>query len=427
MNQRIAVIGGGAAGLMAVAAMCEAWIDGSLIDLYEKNTRLWAKVIISGGGRCNVTTAKFKKKELLGKYTRWSVFVSESIKKFSPKKVRKRFEDHGVALKQEEDGRVFPVSNDGKDIVAVFEQICQQERVAIKYKTEILSLTTPKDKENAVYELHAKEWKYLYWSVVVATGWQAYRHTWSTWDGYAFALACGHTITELWPSLNSFMTKEKRLHKLSGLAFPGARLEATLKTGERISTTGPVLLTHFGLSWPNTFVLASKTAFEKITKENQLQVCLSPIAEQRTEDWERLLKKAATEDAHKAITTILWKYLTKRFVLSLLNQLAIVWEKKISLMQKKERQMLSKYLWKWVSVRIEGRREWDEFVTAWGVETTEVCPKTMESLLSPWLYFAGEILNVDGVTWWYNLQASRAMGRAAWIAIAQKHKEAEKI
>lgn len=141
MKKRIAIIGGGAAGMMAAATLAEQprTTEGQ-IDLYEKNSRLGAKVIISGGGRCNVTTGFFKLDQLLSNYTRGAAFLRPALEQFGPRKVMQRFEQYGVKLKTEADGRVFPVSDDGHEVVGVFEQIFRTQQTNILLKTGVTNI-----------------------------------------------------------------------------------------------------------------------------------------------------------------------------------------------------------------------------------------------------------------------------------------------
>lgn len=170
----------------------------------------------------------FKKQELLAKYTRGAEFLDYACTVFGPRKVRTWFEEHGVPLKEEDDRRVFPVSDDGKDIVGVFETLFLQKNVEVRYKESVQSVVPTVCSDGSCrggFQLTTSKEILHVDSVVLTTGGEAFSHTGSTGDGYAFARACGHTITPLGPSLNSFLTDEKWLHDLSGISFPQAVLK----------------------------------------------------------------------------------------------------------------------------------------------------------------------------------------------------------
>ena len=202
---KVAIIGGGAAGLMAAAALTEMNPSAD-IWLIEKNNGLGKKVIISGGGRCNVTTGIRDIRTVLTKYPRGTKFLSKAMYAFSPEAVYNWFEAHGVPMKIEEDLRAFPQSNNGEDVVRAFEDLFGDSSVRIMLKAQV----THVEKDSAGYKITFKDGQapMIVDNVVLTTGGQAYRHTGSTGDGYAFAMELGHTITPLAPSLNAFTTKE---------------------------------------------------------------------------------------------------------------------------------------------------------------------------------------------------------------------------
>jgi predicted Rossmann fold flavoprotein len=418
MMQSVAIIGGGAAGMLVAATLAEADFSGNML-LFEKNSRLWAKVIISGGGRCNVTTGLYKKQELLSKYPRGAKFLEHAIATFWPRSIRRWFEAHGVPCKEEEDHRIFPVSDDGKDIVGVFERLFIERAVDVHCKESIqqISRTTCSDGTCRGFTLISDKGSYQVDHVVLTTWGNAYAHTGSSGDGYAFARALGHTITPLGPSLNSFLTTEERLHGCSGISFP----HATLKTqDEKTTTTWPVLLTHFGLSGPATFAFSAHIPFVPITKEMPFPVLLQPDAKLTKDKRMQLFTKWATYTPKKEVGTLLRDYFTKRFTETLLTFANIDQHTFLSNLKKEDRSRLSHLLGAWIPLTFIQRRPGDEFVTAGGISLTEVDPKTGQSLLVPGLFFAGEILDIDGYTWGYNLTSSWAMGRVVGMQIAKE-------
>lgn len=404
---KVAIIGWWAAGMMAAAIIAEN--STHEIDIFEKNNILGAKVLISWGWRCNVTTGYIKKQELQKKYIRGWDFLQDSISQFWPRKMRQRVESHGVPLKCEDDMRVFPQSDDGKDIVWVFEKIFREKNVKIKFKEWVEELQY----DQWVFMIRTKQWIGMYDAVVVTTGGNAYAHTGSSGDGYELVKPLGHTTTPLWPSLNSFLVQEERIKTLSGISFSNAQIGY-----EKAKVIWPVLLTHFGTSGPAVFAFSAHSSFEQIDREHPLEVKLAPFAERNTERRTRWLHELVTNSPKKQINTVLWFEFPDRFADALLSSLNITNEKKIADMSREEKVLLCKTLGEGITLHLIARRAGDEFVTAGWINTDEINSQTMESRICPRLYFAGEVINVDWVTGWYNLQACRSTGYAAWVAIA---------
>ncbi len=411
----IAIIGGGAAGLMTAASIIESGVEAE-IHLFEKNPILGAKVIISGGGRCNVTTGITDRKLLLTKYTRGREFIKTAIYDFPPEKVFEWFEEHGVPLKCEDDLRVFPKSDHGKDVVGVFEKLFLEKKVDLHVKNPILTV----EKVDGGFFLKAKSYQLKADVVVLTCGGEAYQHTGSTGDGYSFAKSCGHTVTRLGPSLSSFKTKETWPHKLSGISFEKAKLKSEDGDGSTVEATGPFLFTHFGISGPVTFTLSSHLAFTAIDQDNPRSIRVIPNADRGEQEWEKLLKQEFTQHGARLIITILDQFFPARFAEAILELAQIPSDKKSAELSREERQKIVKLLGEGLSLTLLQRRPGDEFVTAGGIPTTEVDSKTMQSKLCPGLFFAGEILNVDGITGGFNLQWAWASGRRAGEAILRE-------
>ncbi len=515
--KNIIIIWAGAAGLMAAATILEGSPPEKTefhIHLFEKNTSPGKKVIISGGGRCNVTTSIEDKKILAMKYTRGWEFIRKAIGKFSPRKCREWFESHGVPLKIQDDLRVFPVSDDGRDIVGIFEDIFAKHRdkitlhywewvdevsksssrsiwdeydfsgVSLSFSERIVS--TPawvksvpkrsslrkddkKEKNSENFFITTKKWIYEADILIITTGGNAYSHTGSTGDGYAFARSLGHSVTELWPSLSSFLTREKWLHELSGLAFEDARIvipaetryplsslqskdpshrvgrDSRAENDKMIELAWPLLLTHFGISWPLTFMASSHLAFEKIgsksvgntwdtrmlseqnppalsgspPSQGGYPISLSPLSSMWCSEWEAFLKDQSQNHPKKLIVSILSEKLPRRFADAFVKEYFLHVETTFAgSIARSDRERLSKLLGDGIPLTLLERRPGDEFVTAGGVNTDELDPETMESRIHENLYFAGEVLNVDGYTWGFSLQicwaSGYAVGKSVW-------------
>lgn len=412
---RIAIIGGGAAGLMAAATIHET-CPHTDIFLIERNKELGKKVMISGGGRCNVTTGFEHLPTVLGSYPRGGKFLSSAMHQFPPSSVYLWFETHGVPLKTEEDLRVFPKSNKGKDVVDVFNNLFTHSHVSVLLEHH----ATRVEKKESHFVVTLKNGKTLETDVLVlTTGGQAYRHTGSTGDGYAFAETLGHTITPLAPSLNSFFTVEVWPKELSGLSFERATMTAIISKKPLPSTTGPFLFTHTGLSGPAVFALSSLVAFEPYDRMHPLLITIHLFPDLTLAELESKISILIKENPKKSMGNILAMIVPKSLSEVLCKETDIDEHKRAIEVAKKDIASCALWLTR-IPLHVNGRGAGDEFVTAGGIPLSEVNPKTMESNITPNLYFAGEILDVDGYTGGFNLQASWATGRLAGEAIAKK-------
>lgn len=483
----IAIIWWGAAGLMTLASILEhSTHDDIHITLYEKNSKLWAKIRISWWGRCNITTGKYKKADLLPAYIRGSEFLSHALSTFWPKKMRKRVEDHHVSTKQEADWRIFPVSDNGDDVVGIFEKICKNDpRVTVVYKSKISDIYVTQNIRQSegsvaesknesidsslahhasidpqesqfdklsttevqaswdphVVEMHRvaslqdgkfviinDENEYIYDKVILATWWNAYAHTWSSWDGYAFARNMWHTVSQLWPSLNSFLVTQEWIKASTWLARPQARiyipqhklsLNPALRESQQ-TITGPVLMTHFWLSGPAIFAMAAHIAFDQVSQTSPYMIKLILDHTRGYDFWNTVFIQMNTSSPKKTLAGFLSLYMPKRFVKEFLVGQWYDAEIRIWSISKLMRKELCKKLGEWIDISLIGRRAGDEFVTAWGIHTDQLDPLTMQSLIQPGLYIVGELANVDGVTGGYNLQASWSMWYCAGKSIVDK-------
>lgn len=412
---KVAIIGAGAAGLMATATLLES-APHAEIFLIEQNASIGKKVIISGGGRCNVTTGIQDVRTVLTKYPRGNKFLSSAMYSFPPEAVYSWFESHGVPLKNEDDMRVFPQSDDGHDIVGVFEKLFTDSRVQLHLKSSVIEVE--KDDEGFIVHIQDKEPLNVD-IVVLTTGGQAYRHTGSKGDGYAFAITLGHTITKLAPSLNSFTTLEKWPSELSGLSFLEAKL--TADRGNGFTFTGPFLFTHRGISGPAVFALSSLVAFEHYEKNEPLKVGIDLFPNESEDELFKRITSKAKEFSKKNAVNVLAMLVPKSLVHILISELEVSEDKKMSGLPFKEIRTITAWL-KNIPLNVIGRGAGDEFVTAGGVELSEINPSTMESKITPGLYFGGEIMNVDAFTGGFNLQGSWAAGRLAGMSIAERLK-----
>lgn len=409
---RIAIIGGGAAGMMAAATINESNAKAEVF-LIEKNNELGKKVIISGGGRCNVTTGIKNIAELIPKYPRGGKFLQASLRRFGPSDVYTWFEKYGVPLECEDDLRVFPVSDNGHDIVNAFKQIFKIYKTKIFLNSGVEEIAKNKDDEKFLIKIKNHE-QLAVDRVVLALGGQAYRHTGSTGDGYRLAEKLGHSITALAASLNSFITLEKWPKILAGVSLPNVGLFA--KTDKKYYSQSPLLFTHSGISGPAVFALSSQVAFENYSPKKPLNIFLDLVREVEIKKLTDDLARTTALSPKQSFKNALHTFVPLRVAEVICDQLEINHEKKNFEISKKI--ILSAVDWlKKMPLKAIQRGAGEEFVTAGGVELSEVDPRTMESKICPGLFFAGEILNIDGYTGGFNLQAAWSTGRVAGLNV----------
>jgi len=401
----VVVIGGGAAGLMAAGRAAEL---GTPVVLLEKNSKLGRKISISGKGRCNVTNTG-DIREFIENYPGNGQFLFSSLCRFSNEDLIRFFESKGVLLKKERGGRVFPVSDKASDIVQALEKYLEEGRVEVRMNENVQEITW----ENGVISGVKTTAGYTGASkVIVATGGKSYPATGSTGDGYRWAVETGHTIVPVRPSLVPLNIREEWVKELQGLSLKN--VEVSVLQGEKVLARefGEMLFTHFGVSGPVILTL-SRHVVETSTAPGQLQLGINLKPALDEEKLDNRLQRDFLKFQRKQLKNSLDELLPKRLVMPVVRSSGIDPDKFIHQITKSERRNLLETI-TGLNLTIEGPRSLAEaIVTAGGVSLKEINPKTMESKLVKGLYFAGEVLDIDGYTGGYNLQAAFSTGYAA--------------
>lgn len=412
---RIAVIGGGAAGIMAAAAAHETDPQAEIF-IVEKNDGLGKKVLISGGGRCNLTTGIRDIPKVLTKYPRGSKFLAKAMHKFSPEDVFAWFEAHGVPLKIENDMRVFPQSDDGHDVIAVFEKMFRAKSIHVLFKAQAKGIERLKD--GFRIDFGDVRPPLLVDRVILTTGGQAYRQTGSTGDGYGFAVSLGHSLTPLAPSLSAFNVKEKWVAELAGVSFQKASISVVptkAGTEKAEKAEGPFVFTHRGLSGPAVFALSALVAFHEFSAEKPLVLSIDFLPERKRQDLVENIRLHLGKYPKKSLANVLSVLVPKSLMSRLCRESGLDPEAPANSVGKKDVERLADGL-KDLKLHVTARAAGDEFVTAGGIDLKEVDPSTMESKICPGLFLAGEILDIDGFTGGFNLQSAWATGHLAGMS-----------
>lgn len=388
--------------MMAAATIAEQH-PSAKITLIERNQILGKKVLMTGGGRCNVTTGLSDMDDILRRYPRGRNFLKHAFYEFAPWHVMEWFTAHGVPLKTEPDQRVFPKSDRSDDIVAVFEKIFQKDVVEILFGAVVEKVV--KRGQQFILNIQGRE-PIMADRLLIASGGEVK----ATGSGYALAASLGHTITPLAPSLNSLIVREAWVKELAGVSFPAARFR--LKGAQEHEFTGPFVFTHKGVTGPAVFALSSMAAYETFNPENAAWLLIDLLPD-RTEDV--LLQQLQEEIAahpKKTFSNILAQFVPRSVTAVMCQELGIPNEKAGAEISKKD---LNKSV-SWLNgapLTVIGRVMGEEFVTAGGVSLKEVDAKTMQSKICPGLFFAGEVLDVDAFTGGFNLQAAWSTGLLA--------------
>ena len=394
--KKVIIIGGGASGFFTAAN-----IDAKLYDvtILEQNSDVLQKVKISGGGRCNVSHACFDPRELVQFYPRGHKELLSVFTKFQPGDTMNWYEEHGVALKVEDDNRIFPESNSSQSIIDCLVNECRKKNVKILTKqtaTEILP------QENG-YKIHTTDQNYFADYVVFSTG--------SSPKAFKLLEKLGHQIIAPVPSLFTFNIKNEILKDLMGTSFQYVNIEISKPNLEE---SGSLLITHWGLSGPAILKLSAWGARELAALKYQFEIIVNFIGT-ASEDALEIFKNFKENEPKKSIGQAKIFDITNRFWQRILFVSGIDTAKQLANINNKEMQKIIENLC-CCRMNVTGKSTFkEEFVTAGGVDLKEIDFKTMKSKKLPNFYISGEVLNIDAVTGGFNFQACWSEG---WL-IAQ--------
>lgn len=401
--KKIAVIGGGAAGLMAAGTAHE---NGAEVTLFERNAKLGRKIAITGKGRCNVTN-NCSNEEFLKNVVTNPRFLYSALSGFSAEDTMSFFEQRHVPLKTERGRRVFPVSDKAYDIVDALGAYASRCRIIYKRVTGVAK------EDGNVSGVYADGDFYPFDAVIICTGGMSYPLTGSDGDGYRFAASLGHTVNELRPALTSLDSDDSFCRELAGLSLKNVTLDVTRGKKKIYSELGEMLFTHTGISGPLVLTASSYMKLSPISDYN-VTVDLKPALDNDMLD--RRILSDFDKYSHKDFVNALGDLLPLKLIPIITEMSGIELRKKVYDITRAERMELCRLI-KAFPISIKGFRPISEaVVTAGGVSVKEIDPSTMESKLVKGLYFAGEVIDVDALTGGYNLQIAFSTGRRAGLS-----------
>ena len=408
---KIIVIGAGPGGMMAAVKAAE---NGAEVLLLEKMNRVGKKMLITGKGRCNITNAA-DVPEIIRNITGNGRFLYSALQSFDNQDVMRFFQEHGVEIKVERGQRVFPVSDKAQDAVDAMYMYLHELGVKIRTEARVRDILTAEGHAAGVRLIDGEILSAS--AVILATGGASYPGTGSTGDGYAMAEALGHTIVPLRPSLVPLETEEDWPLAAQGLSLRNVRVQL-LADGQKIAEEfGEMMFTHFGVTGPIILSL-SRPAAQALADGSMVELSINLKPALTPEQLDARLQRDFLKYQRKQLKNALHDLLPSKLIEPVLDLSYLDPDAFVHQTSKEQRLRLGEVLQHMVLTVSRTRPLAEAIVTAGGIATREINPKTMESKKVPGLYLVGEVVDVDAFTGGYNLQAAFSMGAAAgcWSA-----------
>ena len=398
---KVVVIGGGAAGFFAALSAKQHHPNAEVV-LLEGSNKILSKVKVSGGGRCNVTHSAFNIKDLIGHYPRGGAYLKKAFQAFAVNDTVEWFETRGVRLKTEADGRMFPITDDSQSVIDLFVEQSKQKGIELRLSSKVKKLAWNDDQR--VWEVRGEEDLIKADKLIVATGGSP------KLEGFAWLGEVGHTIVPPVPSLFTFNLADPSICALAGVSAQWVKVRVQ---GPQHESIGPVLITHWGLSGPAVLRTSAFSARHLHEVGYSFHLQINWLGDVDEETWRASVDWATVTPSRKKIVNENPTLLPSRLWEWLVERSGITPEKRWVDLGKKDRNRLLNVLTNDV-YEVRGKTTFkEEFVTAGGIDLSDVDPMTSKSKLAPELYFAGEVMDIDGVTGGFNFQAAWT---TAWIA-----------
>ncbi|MDG2362726.1 MAG: NAD(P)/FAD-dependent oxidoreductase [Flavobacteriales bacterium] len=396
---RVAIIGGGAAGFFSALSVKEHH-PNSKVTIFEKSNKLLSKVKVSGGGRCNVTNACFSPSQLSKSYPRGGKHLKKAFSVFQTKDTVEWFSRRGVELKAEEDGRMFPTTDNSQTIIDCFLKEASQKNIKILEQSPIRKIIPEKEG----YTLHLDGTSEHFNKVIIATGGSP------KMSGFYWLQQLGHSISPPLPSLFTFNIPSDQVKILMGLVVENATVRIQ---GTKLSHSGPVLITHWGMSGPAILKLSAWGARELAENNYNFNIQINWLSIKSDESANEIIDKELPHMRKKKIMNACPFELPNRMWKFLLEKVGInpdsVWLE----LSKKNRNKLLNILLNDI-YEVKGKTTFkEEFVTCGGIKLSDISFTSMESRVCKNLYFAGEVLDIDGITGGFNFQGAWTTGYIA--------------
>jgi len=395
---KVAVIGGGAAGFFAAISVKEHHPKSNVV-LFEKSPKVLSKVKVSGGGRCNVTHSCFEISELIKHYPRGAKFLKKSFHQFKVIDTIDWFDTFNVQLKTESDNRMFPTTDNSQTIIDCLTNQFEQLGCVLKLQSAVTKIAPLNS--NKGFELIVNDKKMSFDKIILATGGSP------KIEGLKWLQNLGHKIEKPVPSLFTFNMPKHPITTLMGAVAPNVKVRIE---GEKLESTGPLLITHWGMSGPAVLKLSSFGARKLAEKNYQFNILVSWLGQLSEDAVRALFQKEISNHSLSQISNYKLPEIPKRLWVYLVEKVGIELDKRWCDFSKKDLNRLVNGLVN-DSYQVQGKTTFkEEFVTCGGVSLADVNPNSMESKKIPGIYFSGELLDIDGVTGGFNFQAAWTTG-----------------
>ena len=411
----IIVVGGGAAGMMAAGRAAER---GAKVILVEKTHRLGNKLLLTGGGRCNITH-KAGLKEFVNAFGKNGRFLYRAFTVFSNRDLIRFFSSRGLEMRVDPDGKVFPANHRAESVLGVLRQYIDDGHVRLLHNTVVTTLIIQPGERLRAGGVKCSDRSVLNaGKVIVAAGGLSYPKTGSSGDGYKLARQCGHSIVPLTPGLVALESDEPFLEELQGITLKDISLSVFVDGKKKASEKGDILFTHFGVSGPTVLIL-SGIVIDALAAGSPVALSLQLRPAKSVQELDPLLQREFESSGTKTLSQYLRQALPKSFVPLFERRCAVEPGKRCSQISREERKRIV-LCFKDFRINITKPRPIEEAtITRGGVSLEEINPRTMESRRVQGLFFCGEMMDVDGTTGGYNLQAAFSTGYLAGESAAQ--------
>lgn len=410
MKYDIAIIGGGPAGMMAAGRAGEL---GSRVIIIEKNHELGQKLLVSGGGRCNLTNNINNPKLLAEKYLPSGKFLISAFTRFGPGQVIEFFNHYGLKTKEEKNSRIFPFSDSAIDVLKILKKYLKDSGVTVKTGSAVQKIISSNNRIEKIILNGGEEIiadKYL-----IAVGGKSYPALGTTGDGYKWLEQLGHKIIEPLPGLSPLHVKEGIVKDLAGLSLSDLKIIVTANNKKILTAVGEAIFSFSGLSGPLAHDLSNRLGREV---GNNIKLHLDFAPDESVDQFDKKFQKLLDANGSKTIKNCLHLLFPPKLALALLKIASLDYDTKAGLINRDKRLILVTAI-KDLTLSLKGVAGFEiAMVTVGGVALTEVDPKTMKSKIVDNLYLAGEILDVVGQSGGYNLQLCWSTGYIAGTAMA---------
>lgn len=405
----IIVVGGGAAGMMAAGRAAER---GKKVIIVEKTHRLGNKLLLTGGGRCNITN-KAGLKEFINAFGKNGKFLYRAFTVFSNRDLINFFSSRGLEMRVDPDGKVFPADHRARSVLAVLRQYMDDHQVRILHNTVVTNILFQSGESLRAGGIRCADHSTLdAGKVIVAAGGMSYPKTGSSGDGYKLARQCGHSIVPLTPGLVALESDEPFLQELQGIALKNISLSVLVDGKKKGSEKGDILFTHFGVSGPTVLIL-SGIVIDALAAGRSVALSLQLRPADTAQELDPILQREFESRGTITLSRYLKEALPKSFALVFEHRCAVEPGKRCSKISREERKRIV-LCFKDFRINITKPRPIEEAtITRGGVSLEEINPRTMESRIVHGLFFCGEMIDVDGMTGGYNLQAAFSTGYLA--------------